>query len=189
MNFFSLEEVLISLLYSVIYGTVCGCLYKASARILRAIKKIFLFLFYVCKLSQKPTYKDILVTAKNNEIIPKSKIGKNIYEFILFLFFGTGLIILYYITLDSIFRVYIAITVVLFFFISKEFVGNIFVRVFDFLFNSVYFLLLYLFTFSFYPLHQLLAPLFRHIKTWFIKNNSSKMKKTTNIKEKAKILH
>jgi hypothetical protein len=142
---------------SAIAGVFFGCVYRSSERILIAIRKIICLLPNVISALGCFSYKNISQKIKEHNIVKLTVIGKNLYEAALFLLFGIGLVILNYVTLDGVFRIYVLIIVSAFFFISKKSIGDLFSKIFDRIFGVFYFI-------SFWVMAVLVFPLYKLIK-------------------------
>ena len=175
MKFFSFYEIIFSIFLSIFTGVIYGGIYCASETIVIFFKNI---LFVI------PNSIKIVCFAKG-EIIKEcgrkrqKKLGgieKNIFDAIIFLLFGIGLVFLSYVALDGYIRLYLFVTCGIFFIISKRFFGRIFIIIFDKILGIIYYVSLLLFCFLFLPVQRvfrlificiksLIAPIYKRIKT------------------------
>ncbi len=145
MIFFTFSDFLNSIFLSSFTGIIFGCFYVASKSILISIKKFVVI------------FKDVYIAFKYKKRVMKdsyihlSVVSSNIYEFILFSFFGLSTITVIYLTLDGVFRAYVVLIALLSFFISKNTVGTLFSKLYTYIFNKFYIVL-------FETLYIMLAP-------------------------------
>ncbi len=163
MIFFSLWEILISVLTASLSGFVFGLFYMASGAIFSSVKEIFFLLPRA--LINIPHFK------LKNWGIPKGnrssrKLSREIFDFFSFLIFGIAFIVINYLVLDGVFRVYFFIFVLIFFLIAKKTLGSAFSiaysRAFDFLYKRI-FVLISLFILPLYKLIRKITELIKKI--------------------------
>lgn len=152
MKFFTAIEILRSIFLSVIAGTLFGCLYRAAEVILISLRKIVFLLPNAMSAAGSLKSRGISEYINRKRRIKLSPVAKNIFDFFIFLFFGISLILLYYVTLDGIFRIYVLITVSLCFTVAQRFFGKPFAAVFDWVFSKIYFVLFLLLTICTFPI-------------------------------------
>ena len=165
MKFFTVEEIFYSIFFSFALGILCGCIFSASDVIFTSLNKVI--------ISPLGVYRKIGCFSKKSveELIlykPKTKatnLTKNILEAILFSFFGIGMLILVYSTLDGVFRLYVLITVALAFVLAKKTLGKLFCKTFERVFRYLYKALIYVEYFILYPVNFV----FKFLKAKFIK--------------------
>ena len=155
MKYFSIVDIIRSILFASIYGLICGCLYKASACILAAILKLVALPRDILLLYKCFSLKNAKSITLNQKLNLRSKVGKNIFEFFVFLTFGLGLILLFYVCLDGMLRLYVLVLFLLFFYVSSKTVGLYFELLFSHLFSFVHLILLTISGFLLYPIYKL----------------------------------
>ncbi len=184
MRFFTVIEIYRSMFFSVIIGSIFGCLYIASENLLISLKK-FLLIFKAVYL--RHSKKEII----KNDIVKLSGFLKNIYEFILFITLGVCVILVSYTELDGVFRLYVIFFVLLSFMLSKSLFGVVFIKIYTYIFNKIYGLLyeiLYYFSKPLYFVFSLLLRFYINIsvpvkrKHNSILNNKIKKRKIREIK-------
>lgn len=167
MKFFTVEEIIFSVVFSLILGIAFGCIFSTSEAIFSSLNKLI--------FSPAAVYRKINNFSKESveEIIlykPTSKLShfsENIRDAILFSFFGIATLILVYITLDGIFRLYIAVTIAIAFILAKKTLGKLFCKIFERVFQCLYKSLVYIEYFILYPIHFILKFFkIRFIKLW-----------------------
>jgi len=176
MKFFSAAEFLNSLIFSMFFGIVSGCIYKSSVFIICAIKKTFLIPFDSFKLSCNFSLNKVKLKWNTRRNLKLNLIEKNIFEAILFSIFGLSILFIIYIFLDGVFRFYIILTVVIFFIISVKTISKWVANVFEKIYEKIYFIELLLFSSILLPITKIFL---------FIYNKAEKI--TAPIKTKYKI--
>ncbi len=189
MKYFALEEILLSVLYSGIYGLICGVMYEVIRFTAVAFKDVFLIFPRAILIANKPT----LMVAKS--LVPKN--GKMIIrdktlavaDWVFSILFGIGFILLVYATVDGVFRWYLPIISLVLFFVCYQIVsksiGNIAQKTFYF----VYPLFLFILGGLFYPPVQvckcinknILKPQRAKITLHFYKKKSKRIKRYKNM--------
>ena len=155
MKFFTFFEFIRSVFLSALAGLFFGCVYRASERILPAVRKIICLLPNVISALSDYSYRNICKKIKEHNTVKLTVVGKNIYEAVLFLLFGIGVVLLNYVTLDGVFRIYVLIIVSVFFFVSQKIIGDLFSKIFDRIFEVFYFISFWAMTVLVFPLYKL----------------------------------
>ena len=154
MKFFTVYEIINSILLSSVSGIIFGCIYSASESILIFLKEIVFIFPNAIRLfpflSQKAIWKNAVARKK----IKLSFVGRNIFEAFLFSFFGIAMILISYIALDGYIRLYIFLLAAIFFFLSHKYVGKKFSAVFDRVFGVIYFITSFLISIILFPLYK-----------------------------------
>ncbi len=155
MIYFKTSEIIFSIYSSAILGVIFGILYSSSLETLGYLKKFISLPFQCLKNARKFSVKRIFIISfeKNNTKI--SKISKNIYEFLIFTLFGCFTIILSYIALDGVFRLYVLVIIGFFFMISKSTIGNFSRKTLSLIYSCIYFTLSFILTPPLIPITKL----------------------------------
>ena len=182
MRFFTTFEILNSVLLSILTGVFFACIYAASESIVSAIHKLlFIFHSLYAKFSGHNE-----VRHKNTKA--NTPVLKNISEMLLFLFFGVCIILLLYLTLDGVFRLYILIIVAFSYAVGIKTLGKIFKRIFDLIFEKVYSFILTLLYYLLLPVYKFTFKIKKNLISVFIplviKHRKSKSKQLTERKKK-----
>jgi len=164
MKFFAFFEILRSVFLSAVTGFIFGCIYMASERIFLAVRKIIYLVPNVISCYKDFSYGTVYKKIKKQNIVKFTPVTQNIYEAILFLLFGIYTVLLTYIVLDGVFRIYILITVILFFFVAKKSIGNIFAKLFDKVFANLYFIFFLAFTVFIFPIYKFINVIVKFSK-------------------------
>lgn len=169
MRYFSVYEIIRSIFFSALSGVVLGCIYKASVCVLVAIKSCVLFIPSVINLL--PGFKisrihELIRFQKIHSINPASK---NVFEFCLFLFFGIYFILLNYIILDGIFRIYILFILIAMFFVAIKTFGKFFSYIFYRSFDLIYFSALFIACVMLFPIYNILRLIFIPLRCLYSK--------------------
>jgi hypothetical protein len=167
MKFFTVLEILNSILFSLASGIVFGGIYSASESILIFLKEM-LFIFpnairLLPFLSRKTFHNNTVIRKK----IKLSSIERNIFEAFIFSFFGIVMILVSYVALDGYIRLYIFISAAIFSFLSYKFIGKKFSSVFDRIFREIYFITVLLLSLLLFPIYKTGAMLIPVIKKAF----------------------
>ncbi len=165
MKFFTVAEILNSVFLSAFSGVIFGCVYECFEAILSCTRKILNIFYDVIRVLPLFSRKNVNNIIKNKECVKASAFTGNLYEGTFFFIFGIFFILLLYITLDGIFRVYILATVLIFFVLSKRYLGAPAAKAINKILNSVY-------TVVFWSVLILFIPpfkLFRLIKGAYMK--------------------
>ena len=131
MKYFSANQILLSLIFSMLFGIAAGGLYKSASCTVSGVRCIFKSVISACKSSSFSDFNDKKQGQKHKIVY----INQNIFDFFFFTTFGILYIILCYITLDGVFRIYTLIFSAASFFISKNTLGTFFTRVINFIFG------------------------------------------------------
>ena len=193
MRFFTTLEIFRSFFLSAIAGIFFGCLYRAAESILVSFKNIFLLIPNAIRAagnSKRRIYEYI----NRKQRIKLSLVAKNIFDFTVFTFFGICITLLYYIALDGIFRIYVLLTVTLFFMLAERFLGTPFAKAYSAVFFKIYAAAFYAMTFILLPLVWLLRlakilmeKIITPFKIRYLKKNSQRLTKR-KLKEAAENL-
>ena len=175
MRYVSANEILFSLLLSIAFGFMSGGLYKSAVCVTNGVKGIFLTTLRVWKTSTIRGFLSENAWQKSERLGTK----RNVFDFFFFLILGILYIVLCYLTLDGVFRIYMLIFAAASFFISKITLGALFERVIDFVFKILtggVFIILFIITLPlkgiFNSLKKLLSPPIEHILLYFKKRKS-----------------
>lgn len=166
MKFFTVQEIIKSILFSFITGVGFGCIYSASEVVFSSIRKIIYSLpavFHSIPVFSK-SFVETVVKQKSSTKF--SRLSENIRDAIIFTFFGAVTLILMYLILDGIFRIYVIFILIAGFILSQKTIGSLFCRAFDFLFRFVYKILIYieyLFLYPFYNVYSVIRALVKKI--------------------------
>ena len=180
MKFFSIYEVLNSIICAVALGALFGFSYKGSKSIFfAAAKLIFLIPKKILKLFYK---KGINITGKLGIVID------NLIDALYFLLFGFSIILMFYITLDGVFRFYIIFITLFIFAMSSRLFGAPVNRAFNFIFSKIYSVLDKIINYVFIPVEYIINILNRKAeklkKYIYGKKLNYKSKKIAKIKIK-----
>jgi len=151
MKFFTTAEILYSLFLSGLFGIFFGSVYVATEKISVAFLKTLRLVPSVIASLNNFSVSEARKRLKKANAFRMNSLIHNILEFVFFLIFGIALILLFYIALDGVFRVYILIAVIAFFVISMKTVGNMFADLFDRIFSFIYAILFYFLAVLFLP--------------------------------------
>ncbi len=138
MKFFTLQEIIYSVLSSFTLGLFYGCIYSASEVISSSVHKL---IFSVPNVYLKA---DGFTKAKVKEIIsdkPETKLtrfSENLTDAVIFTVFGIGALLLIYITLDGVFRIYVVVALVTAFILARKTLGKLFCALFERIFQILY---------------------------------------------------
>lgn len=189
MIFFTLAEIFRSVTFAAICGILFGMFYNISTSVLKSVIKLIFIIpktFYVFKNSQKRS-------TDNKTFVRFSAVYKNVLDFSVFFLFGISVILLYYIILDGVFRLYVISIVTAMFFITSKSIGNLCATVYNRLFDKFYSFLskiMYvlcfpeykLFVYAFIAVKTAAAPLIRIYRQRYSKYiTSKKLKQIDNI--------
>ena len=156
MRYFTLTDILRAILCSSFLGFIMGGIYKSLSTLIFCIYRLLTVIFAVFKS------RSILSLREQASIKPHSTGGgKNAYDFVFFIVFGVSYILLCYIALDGVHRLYVLLPAILTFFVSKCTLGSIFEKAVFGLYALAYFITFnLLFVFS-YPLRIVIRYLQR----------------------------
>ncbi len=166
MKFFTVYEILNSILFAAVSGIIFGGIYSASESVFAFLKEMLFVFWKGIKLLPYLSWKTLRNSIKSRKEIKLSSVERNIFEAFLFSFFGIAMILISYIALDGYIRLYIFVLTVIFFFLSKKYIGKMFSLVFDEIFGVIYFITLLLISLFFFPAYKLvlmLTPLIKRI--------------------------
>ena len=175
MIYFKTSEIIFSVYASAILGIVFGLIYSSSLETLSYLKKFLALPYQSAKNAVNFSPKRIFIISfeKNNTKI--GKIGKNVYEFLIFTVFGCLTILLSYIALDGVFRLYVLLIIGLFLIISKRTLGNLSEKFLRKIYSCSYFILLFLTSFTLIPATHVwafIANKFKQLKILVLKRMS-----------------
>lgn len=140
MIYFETSEIIFSIYTSAILGLVFGFIYSSSLETLGYVKKFIYLPFQSAKNAVNFSIKRIFIISfeKNNSKI--GKVSKNLYEFLIFTIFGCITILLSYVALDGVFRLYVLVIIGLFFILSKRTLGNLSEKILKLIYSCMYFI-------------------------------------------------
>ena len=164
MKFFTSFEIFRAVFLSAITGLIFGAVYIASERIIFWIHRIIYLVPNTIKSIPQFSLSEIIRKNKNKPAVKYSQISKNIHEGILFFLFGLAFILLLYIALDGLFRLYVLLIVVIFSLISVKSIGKLIARSLECFFSAVYAFLYRLLLVIFYPFYRLLSRILKLIR-------------------------
>lgn len=159
MKFFTVTEILISIFFSAISGILFGGIYCASESIFLFLKEMILIFPMAVKLSPDISLKNIINKIKSRKKICLGSIERNVFEAIMFFFFGIVMILISYATLDGYIRIYIFIVTALFFILSRKYIGKLSSAVLERIFRAIYFITIIFISVLIWPLHKVLNKL------------------------------
>ena len=150
MKYFELVDVLRAVIVSFFYGAVFGGVYSSYNAITDGVCRFFLLPLSVLSAS------GISEMQREDEKKGKRrfKARQNASDFVFFLILGFSYILMTYILLDGIFRVYVLLLFLIGFFLSRKTLGALFEKVFKFLFDIAYKLSFVAFYVLVFPLKQ-----------------------------------
>lgn len=164
MKFFTASEIFSSVIFAVLTGTIFGCIYKCFESLICALKKIIFIFFDSFFLSADFSIQKFNEAKIKRKNLKMSLFLKNIFEGIMFTLFGIATLLLLYICLDGVFRVYIIVIAVIFFIISVKTIAQGFSRLFDWVFNKAYSMVLFLLSIILVPFSKVITVLSRLAK-------------------------
>ncbi len=148
MRYFALADVARAVLFSSLLGFLMGCVYNSLSTLISCTYRLITICFDVLRShSIKQCVKHY--PPENTAV---SNVKRSIYDLLFFVGCGIEYIILCYLTLDGVHRLYVLVPTVVAFFISKNTLGAIFEKLICFAYTAIYrglFCVLYLLT---YPL-------------------------------------
>lgn len=159
MKFFTVSEILISIFFSALSGILFGGIYCASESIFLFLKEMILIFPMAVKLSSDISLKNIINKIKSRKKICLGSIERNVFEAIMFFFFGIVMILISYATLDGYIRFYIFIVTALFFILSRKYIGKLSSAVLERIFRAIYFITIIFISVLIWPLHKVLNKL------------------------------
>ena len=155
MKFFTVYEILNSIIISALSGIAFGVIYCASESIFVFIKEMIFVLPNSVRILPSLKRHNIVSTIKCKPTVKLNKIEKNIFEAVMFLLFGMGCILISYIALDGFIRIYIFLLTALFFIISFKYIGKKILFVFERIFGEIYFITVIMMCTFLFPLYKL----------------------------------
>jgi len=161
MKFFTFWEFLNSVFAAMAFGSIFGCVYNAAENILRAAKMLIFLLPNVILRISSFSPRKIKAKSLNNQRYGMSFVTKNIFDFFIVTFFGFITVLLYYTVLDGLPRLYFIVILTVFFLLAKHIIGNGFTRIFNLLFDKVYFGMYWLLSVALFPIYMAARPLTR----------------------------
>ena len=166
MKFFTVYEILISILLSAFSGILFGGIYCASESIFVFLKEMFFIFPRALKLLPDISVKNIADSAKHRKKIELGSIERNVFEAILFFLFGISVLLISYVALDGYIRLYIFVVTALFFSLSQKYISKMSSAVLERFFGEIYFITLLFISVLLWPLckvMRLTASLFRKL--------------------------
>jgi hypothetical protein len=174
---FTFEEIFKSVISSIFFGALFGAAYRISNVIFVFLHKL-LFIFYdSLKLAGNISKENLKEAVENRKKRGASEITKNVLDFFFFLIFGIGTIILTYAVTDGIFRLYVILTVILFFFVSKELVTDKISLIIDKLLNKLHKTILLFFAVLVSPIRKIFLFAVKYLREKHRKKRQSDKKK------------
>lgn len=146
MNTFDFYEIVFAILSATVFGAVFGGLYKSFSSILLMCACFFKRIPSLIFVSSPSELSSPLTSRK------KSGLLQNTFDFLFFSVFGFLYIILVYLALDGVFRLYMLCFSLFGFFISKRTLGSLLERI-------ILAGLFYLFKILFFAIYVLLLPI------------------------------
>ena len=182
MRFFTVYEIFKSIILSVFAGFLFGGLYCVSENIFTSIKKTILIIPHSIKLLSDFSLQKAKMYIRKEKKVKLNIVTKNIFEAIIFLVIGIFTIILFYISLDGIVRIYVILITATFFLITKKFIGKFFSFVFERIFGVIYSILLIPVCVLLFPIYKILGltkklivKMLAPIKSYIEKNHSKNL--------------
>ena len=185
---FALREIVLAIFSFLLFGVLFGILYSVSD-LLREILGRMLLLIPYAYISVVKKEKSIEVSSGR---FRKNKILEGIYEALIILIIGIILIFLYYIYLDSSFRVYPLVFLGAGFYVAKRYIGDYCYKallvVFDKTYGIMFFLTKYivtppylLFLFCKRLAAKIYRPIQKHCATRYSDRITERKKREVNI--------
>ena len=159
MKFFTFQEVIISIISALILGIIFGCIYSASGILFYSLRKLISSVSAVYRnidAFSKETVKKILSHKSFSKL---SRLGENLCDAAVFLFFGISSLVLVYLTLDGVFRAYVFAVLIFAFVISVKTLGKSFCVLFDYIFRYLFKLVIYIEYLFLYPVNFIIKSL------------------------------
>ena len=164
MKYFSFSDIIYALLCSSALGFIMGGIYNSLSALTGCVRKL------LCVGIDAVRSPSISHCKSRSSLNKRQGASVNVYDFVFFLSFGAMHILLCYLTMDGVQRLYILIPSIITFIVSKNTVGAAFEKIIIWIYTPVYrilFILLFVIT---YPLRLivcgmkiLLTPLFKRI--------------------------
>ena len=182
MIYFSFKEILYSAAIAFLYGALCSLVYSISNDLFLSLKAIVLMpkkaLYFSGNFSPKVMAEYCTKDFKKS-LAPTSAVFKNVLDALCFSAFGASLFLVYYITLDGVFRIYPLLFSGVGFFVARKSVSNMVSVIYTHLFGYAYFLLTFSLALFFIPIRiaaslliRLLIKLTEPIKLLYRKRRS-----------------
>lgn len=168
MKFFATFEILQSVLLAAAAGLIFGCVYRASERIFFAFGKLLSLIPSVISTLGNFSRKAVKEKIRRKNTGMATPLMRNLFEAIVFLIFGIATLLLFYIALDGVFRVYVLITVVIFFVFAKRSLGKAFADIFDRIFFCIYYVLFISVGVILIPMYKLTNGFLKVLKKFYI---------------------
>ena len=165
MKFFTLTEIIRSVILAFILGISFGCIHSASEKVFSSFSRLLSSVPSVYRkinTFSRASVEELLNRKSESKL---TKLTSNICDAIIFTVFGICSLVLFYITLDGVFRIYVVTTLICGFFLAKKTLGNGFSRLYDWIFKILYRFILYVEYFALYPVYITVA----FFKRFFIK--------------------
>ena len=172
MKFFSAYEIFNSIVFSLLSGILFGGIYSASESILIFLKEILLLFPKAVGILPLLSFRTLRDSVRGDKGIRLSGLERNIFEAVMFSFFGIAMILLSYIALDGYIRMYIFFVSAMFFFLSHKYVGKKFSLVCDFIFGTIYFITILIISITLFPFYKAglkLRPLVKRVFSPIVK--------------------
>ena len=127
-----------ALLFSSLYGVAFGCLYSAAKIILNSLFKLILLPYKAFLCSIEKTIKKYKNAEKSRAVHKSSALKNHLFDCAFFVVFGVCFLLLQYVLQDGIFRVYTALSALIFFALGQRFLGTIFSKIYSKIFSFLY---------------------------------------------------
>ena len=164
MKYFSFFDIIRAILRSTLLGLIMGGIYASLSTIISCTCKLF---GVGVAATRAPTISDCRMALTLRQ---RRSNSQNVYDFVFFACFGAIHILLCYLSMDGVLRLYVLIPSIITFIVSKNTIGAVFEKIIVRIYASLYrilFMLLFVVT---YPLRLfacgikiLLLPLFIRI--------------------------
>ena len=138
MNYFTSGDILFSILTTLIYGFAFGMLYKSLQEILFIFKRIITLIPCAIIICDQIPIRGIKKHIKSKNNIRKLSVSRHILDFLYFSCFGITLILINYVTLDGVVRLYIPLIAIISFIIANLTLGDLASKILYKAFNKIY---------------------------------------------------
>ena len=138
MNYFTAGDILFSILTTLIYGFVFGMLYKSLQEILFIFKRLITLIPCAIIICDQIPISGIKKHLKSKNNITKLSVSRHILDFLYFSCFGITLILINYVTLDGVVRLYIPLIAIISFITANLTLGDLASKILYKVFNKIY---------------------------------------------------
>ncbi len=160
MIFFTAREILISVLSAAAFGFAFGVFYTTSHAVFFSLYDVVMLFLRVIRNIGSFRAKDKHTPQKNRKA---SRLSCEVFDFLSFFIFGIIYLIINYLTLDGVFRIYPLIIAAAFFFMAKATVGKSTSYFYLYLFNRIYGVLYIILSLIFLPIYKLIKKIRRTV--------------------------